>query len=476
MEETYQSLPPHVIILPSPGMGHLIPLTEFAKRLVLNHGIIITFTIPTESINSTSEAQKLVLDSLPGSINSIFLSPVNLSDIPNDVPIGSRIVSTVTRSLSSLIESLKIITSSHRVVALVVDIFGTSALDVANEYNITPYIFFPSTAMYLSLLYHLPVMDQAYSCEYRDVSHPIQIPGCVPIWAWGTDLLDLLQDRKPEIYNRSLQYWRRLNIAAGILLNSSEDLEPGPIKALNGKEWDNPPVYPIGPLIRTGVSDDGYDQSGCLQWLDNQPVCSVLFISFGSAGTLSNEKLTELALGLEMSQHKFLWVLRSPTDTSADANYLNSESVGDPFEFLPKGFLDRTRVSGLVVSSWAPQVRILSHRSTGGFLTHCGWNSTLESVINGVPLIAWPLFAEQKMNAVMLTDDLKVALRPKVNKNGIIESGEISRCVKGVMGGEEGHKLRCRMGDLKGAAASSLSEGGSSFKSLAEVANKWKNL
>ncbi|KAI3862330.1 hypothetical protein MKW92_019705 [Papaver armeniacum] len=427
------------------------------------HMHFCTFIVPAET-NSPSEAQKSVLDSLPGSINSIFLPPVNLSDIPNDVPIGSRIVTTVTRSLSSLIESLKTITSSHhRVVALVVDIFGTSALDVADEFNIIPYIFFPSTAMFF-----------AYSCEYRDVSHPIQIPGCVPIW--GTDLLDLLQDRKPEIYKRGLQYWRKLNRAAGILLNSFEDLEPGPIKALNGKQWDNPPVYPIGPLIRTGVSDDGYDQSGCLRWLDNQPVCSVLFISFGSAGTLSNEQLTELALGLEMSQHKFLWVLRGPNGKSADANYLNSETVGDPFEFLPKGFLDRTKMSGFVVSAWAPQVQILSHGSTGGFLTHCGWNSILESVIHGVPLIAWPLFAEQKMNAVMLIDDLKVALRPKENKNGIMESDEISRCVKGVMEGEEGNRLRSRMRDLKGAAASSLSEGGSSFKSLAEVANKWKNL
>ncbi|KAI3910015.1 hypothetical protein MKW92_004203 [Papaver armeniacum] len=473
MEGHLESLPPHVVILPSPGMGHLIPLTEFAKGLVLNHGILVTFIIPSET-NSPSEAQKVVLDSLPGSINSIFLSPVNLSDLPNDVMTGSRIVTTVTRSLSSLVESLKNITSSrHHVVALVIDIFGTTALDVANEFNIIPYIFFPTTAMCLSLFYHLPVMDQAYSCEYRDVSHPIQIPGCLPIW--GNDLMDLLQDRKLEAYKRILQYWRRFNMAGGILLNSFEDLEPGPIKALNGKHWDNQPVYPIGPLIRTGVSDDGYNPSGCLQWLDNQPVCSVLFISFGSAGTLSNEQLTELALGLEMSQHKFLWVLRSPTDKSADANYLNSESLGDPFDFLPKGFLDRTRMSGFVVSSWAPQVQILSHGSTGGFLTHCGWNSILESVIHGVPLIAWPLFAEQKMNAVMLTDDLKVALRPKENKNGIIESDEISRCVKGVMEGEEGNSLRSRMRDLKGAAANSLSEVGSSFKSLAEVANKWKN-
>ncbi|KAI3982146.1 hypothetical protein MKX01_019052 [Papaver californicum] len=461
MEETLESLHPHIIIFPSPGMGHFIPLVEFAKRLVLNHSISIKFTIPTETNSPPSEAQKSVLDSLPGSIDCIFLTPVNLSDLPNDAPGASRIALTVNRSLSCLSDLIKTITSTHHVVALVVDIFGTSALDVANEFNITTYIFSPSTAMCLSLYFHLPDMDQAYSCEYRDVPHPIQIPGCVPIW--GTDLSNPLEDRKSESYKRIVQYWRRLTMAAGILLNSFEDLEPGPIKALNGKQWDNPPVYPIGPLIRMGVSDDGCDASGCLKWLDNQPLCSVLFISFGSAGTLSNEQLTELALGLEMSEHKFLWVLRSPNDKSAEANYSNSQSVGDPFEFLPNGFLDRTKMSGLF------------HRSTGGFLTHCGWNSTLESVIHGIPLITWPLFAEQKMNAVMLTDDLKVALRPKENKYGIIGRDEICRCVKGVMEGEEGNKLRSKMGDLKGAAASSLSEGGSSFKSLAEVANKWKN-
>ncbi|KAI3938424.1 hypothetical protein MKW98_015323 [Papaver atlanticum] len=428
MEETLESLPPpHIIILPSPGMGHLIPLTEFAKRLALNHGISISFAVPTEIKSPSEAAQKSVLDSLPGSINTILLSPVDLSDLPNDATVAHRTVLTVTRSLSALFNSLKTITSSYRVVALVVDIFGMSALDLAKEFNIIPYIFFPSTAVCLSLYYHLPVMDQ--------------IPGCVPVW--GADLTNPLEDRKSEAYKGILQYWRRINMAAGILLNSFEDLEPGPIKAMNGKEWDNPPVYPIGPLIRTGVSDDRSDQSGCLNWLDNQPLGSVLFISFGSHG------------------HK--------------SSYLNSQSVWDPFEFLPEGFLDRTKRSGFVVSSWAPQVQILSHRSTGGFLTHCGWNSTLESIIHGVPLIAWPLFAEQKMNAVMLTDDLKVALRPKVNKNGIIECDEISRCVKGVEEGEEGNKLRSRMGDLKGVATSSLSKGGSSFKSLAEVANKWKN-
>ncbi|KAI3920225.1 hypothetical protein MKX01_017882 [Papaver californicum] len=460
--------PPHVIILPTPGMGHLIPLIELAKRLVSHHGLTVTFTIPTET-DSPSKAQKLVLDSLPKSIDYLFLSPVDPSDLPSDHKIETRISYTVTRSLPSLYESFKLITSTHRVVSFVVDLFGTDAFDVSKEFNVKPYIFFPSTAMFLALFLQLPKLDQEYTCEYRDVPEPIQIPGCVPIN--GIDLFDPAQDKKNEAYKWILHHARRYKLAEGIIVNSFDDLEPGPIKALKRAESGNLPVYPVGPLIRTGDGDDVSDPWGCLKWLDDQPLGSVLFISFGSGGTLSGEQLTELALGLEMSQQRFLWVVRSPSDKVANATYFNPQSVKDPFEFLPEGFIERTKKLGLVVPSWAPQVQIFSHVSTGGFLSHCGWNSTLESVVHGVPLIAWPLFAEQKMNALMLTEDLKVALRPKANQQGIIGRDEISRVVKGLMEGEEGKRLRCKMRNLKDASASVLVENGSSSKALAEVAN-----
>ncbi|OVA01929.1 UDP-glucuronosyl/UDP-glucosyltransferase [Macleaya cordata] len=423
MEDTPQITPPsppppHIIILPTPGMGHLIPLAEFAKRLVLHHNFTVTFTIPTES--SPSKAMKSVLQSLPNTIDSIFLPSVNLDDLPIDVKIETRISLTMTRSLSSLRDSFNLITSTHRVVALVVDLFGTDAFDVANEFGVPPYIFFPTTAMSLSLFLHLPKLDQMYSCEYRDVPDPIEIPGCVPIH--GSDLLDPLQDRKNEAYTWLLHHTKRYTLAEGILVNSFIDLEPGPIKVL--KELGNPSVYPVGPLIRTG--DGSVDGSECLKWLDDQPLGSVLFVSFGSGGTLSYEQLIELAFGLEMSEQRFLWVARSPNEKAANGTYFDPHSTKDPFDFLPKGFLDRTKKLGLVVPSWAPQIQVLSHGSTGGFLTHCGWNSTLESVVHGIPLVAWPLFAEQKMNAVMLAEDLKVALRPKANKDGLIGHDEIA--------------------------------------------------
>ncbi|KAJ8748582.1 hypothetical protein K2173_003483 [Erythroxylum novogranatense] len=461
---------PHVAILPTPGMGHLIPLAELAKRLVDQHDVSITFVVPTDG--SPSKAQKSVLESLPSSVDSIFLPPVSFDDVPKDTKAETLISLTVVRSLPSLREVFRSLIERTKLVALVVDLFGTDAFDVAREFNVSPYIFFPSTAMALSLFLYLPELDQKVSCEYRELEEPVRIPGCVPIH--GKEMLDPVQDRKNDAYKWVLHHTKRYRLAEGVLVNSFMDLEGGALRALQEEDSGKPPVYPVGPLVNMG-SDGGSEGSECLKWLDNQPHGSVLYVSFGSGGTLSYDQITELALGLEMSEQRFLWVVRSPNDKVANATYFSVQSQKDPFNFLPKGFLDRTRGRGLVLPSWAPQAQVLSHGSTGAFLTHCGWNSTLESVVNGVPLIAWPLYAEQKMNAVMLTEDLKLALRPKVSENGLILREEIADVVRGLMEGEEGKRVRNRMKDLKDSAAQVLSKDGSSTKALSEVALRWKN-
>ncbi|GLT79745.1 hypothetical protein SLA2020_512220 [Shorea laevis] len=457
----------HVAVLPSPGMGHLIPLVEFAKRLVSLHNISLTFIIPTDG--PPSKAQKSTLDSLPASIGHVFLPPVNLTEV--HAKIETLISLTVVRSLPSLRDVLKSLTEKTHLVSLVVDLFGTDAFDVAREFNVSPYIFFPSTAMTLSLFLYLPELDEKVSGEYRDLPEPVKIPGCIPIA--GKELLDPVQDRKNDAYKCVLHHTKRYRLADGIMVNSFKDLETGAIKALQEKEPGKPPVYPVGPLVNMDPSTKA-DEAGCLTWLDRQPHGSVLYVSFGSGGTLPYNQIVELALGLEMSAQRFLWVVRSPNEV-ANSTFFSVNSEKNPFDFLPKGFLERTKGRGLVVSSWAPQAQVLSHSSTGGFLTHCGWNSTLESVVNGVPLITWPLYAEQKMNAVMLTEDIKVALRPKANEKGLVSRNEIARLVRTLMEGEDGKKVRYRMKDLKEAAANVLSHDGSSTKALAEVVRKWQN-
>ncbi|MCD9643561.1 hypothetical protein HAX54_031144 [Datura stramonium] len=483
MADTDQTLTqpqnPHIVMLPTPGMGHLIPLVEFAKRLILRHQYF-SITVILTSDGPISKSQKEFLSTLPLGINYLLLPPVNLDDLSLDVQVETRISLTITRSLASLREVFKSLVESNRVVALVVDLFGTDAFDVANEFNVSPYIFYTSTAMMLSLEFYFPELDETVRCEYKDLQEPVCIPGCMPIH--GKDLPDPVHERKSEAYKWVLHHSKRFKMAHGIILNSFNDLEPGPIKYLQekqpGNNYNKPKIYPVGPLtlmdeISNKVDDD---ESHCLKWLDKQPRGSVLYISFGSGGTLSHEQLIELATGLEMSGQRFLWVIRCPNDRIPNATYFNVQDSTNPLDFLPNGFLERTKGRGFVQPNWAPQVQVLSHGSISGFLTHCGWNSVLESMVRGIPLIAWPLYAEQRSNAVMLTEDLKVALRPKIRDDDIVGRWEITEMVKKLMKDEEGKKVHIRMRELKDATRKVLNEDGSSTKALDELASKLKNV
>nr|POF23413.1 hydroquinone glucosyltransferase [Quercus suber] len=153
---------PHIALLPSPGMGHLIPLVEFAKLLLHHHDFHITCIIPTTG--SPSKAMKEVLQALPTSIEHIFLPPVNLEDLKGAQP-GQQIKLIMIRSLPSLRDVLTSLVATTRLVALVVDPFGIDALDVAKELKVSPYIFYPTNAMVLSLVLNLPKLDETVSCE-----------------------------------------------------------------------------------------------------------------------------------------------------------------------------------------------------------------------------------------------------------------------------------------------------------------------
>ncbi|KAK4742551.1 hypothetical protein SAY87_000552 [Trapa incisa] len=466
------ALTDHVAMLPSPGMGHLIPLIELAKKLVHSNRVTVTFIIPTES-GSPSKAQQSVLAALPPSISYVFLPPVSLDDLPEDSRIETIISLSVSRSLPALREVLAAIAKTRLLVSLVVDLFGTDAFEVAGEFNVSRYIFYPANATCLSLFFYLPALDRAVSCEYRDLPEPVRIPGCIPIR--GEDLLDPVQDRRNEAYRWVLHHTKRYPMADGIMVNSFEALEGGALETLREKRREGmPPVYAVGPLVKIDrPAAAAAERAECLKWLDEQPRGSVLYVSFGSGGTLSSEQITELALGLEMSEQRFLWVVRRPNDIAASSYFKVHGQDEAFFDFLPECFLERTKGRGFVLPSWAPQAQVLAHEATGGFLSHCGWNSILESVVNGVPVIAWPLYAEQRMNAVLLTEGIQVALQPKVGEDGVVNREEVAAVVKGMMEGEAGKKMRYRMKGLKEAAGEALSEGRASTMAIAEVALKW---
>ena len=458
---------PHLALVPSPGMGHLIPIAEFAKRLV-PHGITATII---NIVDNASPSQIALLERLPEAVNHVNLPDINLDDLPPDVKVETVVAVVAVRSLPSLRLALADLKKTRNLVALVGDLFGGFFLEVAKELSIRPYILFPSTATLLSLFLWLQQLDAQTTGEYRDLPDPIRLPGCIPLH--GGDLVDPAQDRKNDAYAWLLKLASRLSLAEGIFLNSFESMEGETIKALKADKGV-PPVYPVGPLVQTGGDETERDSSGCLTWLDRQQRGSVLFVSFGSGGTLSLAQLTELALGLEASGVRFLWVVRSPCETRADGAYLNVGRPDEPLTFLPEGFLDRTRQVGMVVTSWAPQVQVLHHVATGGFLTHCGWNSVLESAVHGVPMIAWPLYAEQKMNAAMMVEGAKVAVRARVGEKGVVEREEVVKVVKNLMEGEEGKRARGRLSRVKEEAAKVLVEGGASYEALVAAAEDFK--
>ncbi|CAN1822948.1 Hydroquinone glucosyltransferase [Linum perenne] len=466
----------HVAVFASPGMGHIIPMIELSRKLVLNH-LNCSATIIIPSLGPPPPAQIQLLKTLPPAVTHVLLPPVD-PDTLSHISTDAKLFLTVDRSMTHLRDTIRSLSEKFPVAALIADIFGTDAFDVAREFKMGAYFFVPSNALTLALCSYMPKLDAEVAGDYREMTEPIRLPGCrfaFPV----ADLHPSILDRNSDAYQLLLRHSKRQRLADGFIVNSFMEAEGEIIQALRGDELaDGRPIFPIGPILQSNTNSTGTKQSECLEWLDNQPTSSVLFVSFGSGGTLSPEQLNELALGLESSGQRFLWVVRSPNTTSdTNASYIGPQSNSNPLTFLPQGFLDRTKGRGLAVAWWAPQIEVLSHRATGGFLNHCGWNSTMESIVNGVPLIAWPLHGDQKMVAVQLVEFLKIALRPKEEAGGgIIGREEIAKVARDLIEGEQGAAVRTRMSELKEAALNAVSEDGYSSKSLQELVLLWRRI
>uniref|UniRef100_J3N9G4 Uncharacterized protein n=1 Tax=Oryza brachyantha TaxID=4533 RepID=J3N9G4_ORYBR len=377
------------------------------------------------------------------------------------------------RLVPALTGILRGMRETTRLVAFVADLFGADSFDAARDAGVPRrYLFFPTNLHTLSLLLHLPELDVSIPGEFRDLADPVRLPGCVPIP--GKDILMPLQDKSKACYKWMVHHGRRYCDADAILVNSFEAVEPDAAKALRHPKPGRPPVFPIGPLIQTHCADDAAPPSpraACLGWLDRQAAQAGHFLSFGSGGALPTEHMRELALGLELSGQRFLWVVRSPSDEGeVSANYYDAETKKDPFSYLPEGFVERTKEAGLLVPSWAPQTKVLAHPATGGFLTHCGWNSVLESLVHGVPMVAWPLYAEQRQNAVLLADGVGAAIRVPEAKG----KEKIAAAVRETMAGEgRGAAVRAKVAELQRMAAEGLRDGGAATSALDEVVNRW---
>ncbi|KAL0453127.1 UNVERIFIED_CONTAM: Zeatin O-glucosyltransferase [Sesamum latifolium] len=222
----------------------------------------------------------------------------------------------------------------------------------------------------------------------------------------------------------------------------------------NQKHWA---IGPFNPLELTGKKPDG-PRHECLKWLDKQEPKSVLFVSFGTTTSLPDEQIKELATGLEESEVKFIWVLRDADRGDITAGDEETMRKAE----LPKGFEERVKERGIVVRDWAPQLEILGHFATGGFMSHCGWNSCMESISMGVPIAAWSMHSDQPRNAVLMTEVLKIGLVVKdwARRDETVMASTISRALERLMGSGEGEEIRQRAEELHGAVRRAVADGG----------------
>ncbi|CAL5097579.1 unnamed protein product [Urochloa decumbens] len=461
---------PRVILFCSPCMGHLIPLLEFARRLVADHGLAATVLFASAT-PSPSEEYLAVAAAAPEGVDLVALPADEATlALPSSASVRDRIAHAVACSLPRVLQIARSL--APPLAALVADASSTAALGVAAELGLPLYVFFPTPWTLLSLLLHLPELEAAVPGEYRDAVEPIRLPGCVPIAA--SDLPSpMLADRSSAAYARFRHAADAFRKVGGFLVNTFQDIEPAVLGRVDGLRL---PVHAVGPLVLTRPATVARDHE-CLRWLDQQPRGSVVYLSFGSGGTLTWQQTAELALGLEMSRHRFVWVVKRPNEDPLGCGtfFGNQDGADAALDFLPEGFLERTTSMGLVIESWAPQTAIMSHPSIGCFVTHCGWNSVLEGILNNVPLVAWPLYAEQRINAAMLEQQVGVATRVKLSEGGLVCKEEVARVIKCVMETSDGEILRKRICEMKDRAVHAFSVEGSSTQAIAQIAKIWKS-
>ncbi|XP_055800439.1 zeatin O-glucosyltransferase-like [Solanum dulcamara] len=264
-----------------------------------------------------------------------------------------------------------------------------------------------------------------------------------------------------DIFEKDLYEW---DLNSGEFMISSREIE-GKYLDLLAKAKNKKPLWAFGPLHMLLSSSSSSSRNKdprheCLEFLDNQDLNSVIYVSFGTGTALSKEQVNELAFGLEKSNQRFIWVI-------GKGDHSNTNDNNNTIE-LPQGFEERVKGRGMAVRNWVPQLEILGHPSTGGFLSHCGWNSCMESISLGVPIIAWPNEWDQPYNAVLVTKVLKIgiSLSNCTRNNELITSKSIEKSVKILLDTAEGEEMRKRAVELSNKIKSSVSPGGVTAKEV----------
>ncbi|KAG2637638.1 UDP-glycosyltransferase 88B1-like [Panicum virgatum] len=461
-----------IVLYPGLFVSHLVPMMELADVL-LEEGYAVTAAVIDLTLDQDA-ALAAAVDRVAAARPSVAVRRLpRIQDPPAVADYGDAFLwyIEVVRRYNKRLREFLCALPPRSVHAVVVDAPSVAALDVAREVGVPAYTFFASNASAVAMFLQLPWMRAEGQPSFKELGDaPIEFHGVPPMPASHL-MRETLQEPESELYKAMMDTMRRNVEPAGILVNTFASLEARAVAALRdpqvrpgGEERRTPPIYCVGPLVAgAGAGAGTKEKHECLAWLDTQPERSVVFLCFGSIGaaTHSEEQLREVAVGLQKSGHRFLWVVRAPLRGDTQRLFDPRADV-DLDALLPDGFLASTEGRGLVVKHWAPQVEVLRHRATGAFVTHCGWNSALEGITAGVPMLCWPMYAEQKMNKVVMVEEAGVGVEMCGWEQGLVTAEEVEAKVRLVMESEEGERLRARVVAHGDAAAVASKAGGSS--------------
>ncbi|KAJ4705638.1 Glycosyltransferase [Melia azedarach] len=458
---------PELVFIPSPGNGHLIPNIEFAKRLLDRDDRFSVTVLVINSVGNGSDPTAAYTQLLPASDTRIRFIGLPQINTPLEEYPKSR-----EKFFTDFVDSHKpyvkeaivkhLLSDSVPIAGLVLDMFCASMIDIGNELGVPSYSFFTSGAAFLGLVLYLSARgSEEFEESESETADIFTYLNPVPY-----RVLPSFCFNKYGGYTTFENIGKRFKEMKGIFVNTCKELEFHAVESLM-KHDHIPPVYTVGPVIdfasriQTQPSNAGTQRDEIIKWLDDQPSSSVVFLCFGSRGSFREEQMREVAFALEQTGRQFLWSVRKPPPPGKFEKPSDYEGLD---EILPRGFLERTKGKGYLCG-WGPQKEVLAHKAIGGFVSHCGWNSILESLWFGVPVVTWPIYAEQQINAFQMVKDLGLAVEMRLDYRmdggELVQADEIVRAIEWVMDG--GDEVRKRVKEASEKSRSALMDGGSSF-------------
>ncbi|KAJ6936019.1 hypothetical protein NC652_010912 [Populus alba x Populus x berolinensis] len=414
----------HFLLIACPFQGHLNPMLQLAKNLRQAGAARVTFATTVHGLT-----QIKTFPSLDGLYFASFSDGFDdgIKHATNSQDMLSELKRAGSQTLTELI--LTFSKNCHPVSFLIYTLILPWAADVARYMSIPSAFLYIQSATSLALCHHFfnrhgGVYDLYNSSENKPPSS-IQLPGLPPFET--EDIPSFLLPNGPHsslnpVFQHHIQVLEQ-EPSPRVLLNSFDCLEEEVIAAIGNI---NP--IPIGPLIPFALLDKNHQSD------------------------TSGNQMEEMLLGLIGTCRPFLWIIRSSDNKDTEFEEMVREKVN--------------KEKGLIVP-WCSQMEVLAHESIGCYMMHCGWNSTMESLAAGIPVVGLPQFADQTTSAKMIEEVWGNGVRARVNEVGIVEAEEIRRCLEVVIGsGEKGQEIRSNAKKWSGLALDAVKDGGSSHNNL----------